>query len=218
MKKLFLYLMLAGVTLLTTQCKKDGATGPQGPQGITGASGSSSVRTKKITLTNAQWGAGTTTHWFTYTTGTATGWAARYVDITEPIITQAIMDNGLVQVYFTPDVTTGSQAFTNLPYSHNNSTRTFNFNVDYTYQMGKIRLYFFLSSDAGAPLPPAVAGWDIPSYTFKYIIIPGTEISAVGNVKTNKQEKLVQLKGNVYNVTEIKNMSYSQLSKLLDIK
>ncbi len=225
MKQLFLYAILASITLFTTQCKKEGPVGPEGPQGsegpagprgATGAPGSSSVRSKTVKLTNAQWGNNTTTHWFNTSAGVAVGHNARYVDINEALITQAIMDNGLVQVYFMPY--DGTTAYTSLPYSRQNAQLTYNINVDYTYQLGKVRLLFFLTGSYGAPATPSVSTWTIPSYTFKYIIIPGTAIAGRYSTSANNTEKLIQLKGNIYTETEIKNMPYGQLCQLLDIK
>lgn len=201
MKRLLLCVMLISITLLATQCKKDKTLAPE-----------DILRSKKITLTNAQWGNSITLHWFSTSQGAAVGHSSRYVDITEAMITQEIMDNGLVQVYFTPYET--KTPYSSLPYSRQNSQATYNFNLDYTYEMGKIRLLFFLSAVYGAPAPPYVATWDIPSYTFKYVIIPGTAINTVANT----QEKQVQLKGVTYSEAEIKDMPYSQLSKLADIK
>lgn len=221
MKQLFLYAILASITFFITQCKKEGPIGPEGPQGSpgpqgpTGEPGSSSVRSKTIKLTNAQWGNSTTTHWFNTSAGVAVGHNARYVDINEALITQAIMNNGLVQVYFMPY--DGVTAYTNLPYSRQNAQLTYNINVDYTYQLGKLRLLFFLTGSYGAPATPNVATWTIPSYTFKYIIIPGTTIAGRYNNAANQQEKRVQLKGTIYSETEIKKMSYNQLSQLLDM-
>lgn len=52
MRRLLLYVMLIGVALFTAQCKKEGSTAPE-----------DRVASKKVTLTNAQWGSSVTTHW-----------------------------------------------------------------------------------------------------------------------------------------------------------
>lgn len=127
--------------------------------------------------------------------GAAVGHFARYVDVNEAAITQDIIDNGLIQVYFTPYES--KPDYTSLPYSRQNAQYVYNFNVDYTYQLGKIRLFFFFSKSFGAADPPNINTWVIPSYNFKYIIIPGTAISSVANT----QEKRLQLKGNNYRIT-----------------
>jgi hypothetical protein len=47
------------------------------------------------------------------------------------------------------------------------------------------------------------------------VLIPGTAIT--GRVSTGAADKTVVLKGNSYTMTELKNMPYSSICKLLDI-
>ena len=84
MKKLLLY---CTALFLFASCGKDGAPGAQGPQG---PSGNANVSSSTFTVTASQWqasGANGTDY-------------EKYVDLTVPAITQDILDNGAVLVYW----------------------------------------------------------------------------------------------------------------------
>ncbi|MFN5346416.1 MAG: hypothetical protein ACK44N_04205 [Bacteroidota bacterium] len=98
MKKLFLY--FAGL-LLISACGKDGAPGAAGPQG---PSGNANVHSSTFVVTATQW----------QTTGTSGTDYEKYVDLSDPYITQDILDNGAVLVYWI----TSSGINVQLPYQN----------------------------------------------------------------------------------------------------
>lgn len=73
-------------TLLLSSCAKDGETGPTGATGAAGADGNANVKSYKFTVTNSQWNILATTSW-------------QYV-YNCSAITQDILDNGMVMVYW----------------------------------------------------------------------------------------------------------------------
>jgi hypothetical protein len=98
MKKLFLY--FAGL-LLISACGKDGAPGATGPQG---PSGNANVHSSTFVVSSTQW----------QTIGTSGTDYEKYVDLSDPYITQDILDNGAVLVYWI----TSSGINVQLPYQN----------------------------------------------------------------------------------------------------
>lgn len=84
MKKLFTYL---SALLLLASCGKDGAPGATGPQG---PAGNANVHASTFVVTATQW----------QTAGTAGTDYEKYVDLNDPYITQDILDNGAVIIYW----------------------------------------------------------------------------------------------------------------------
>jgi len=84
MKKLFLYF---AVLLLIAACGKDGSPGATGPQG---PSGNVNIHSTTFIVNATQW----------QTTGTSGTDYEKFVDLSDPYITQDILDNGAVLVYW----------------------------------------------------------------------------------------------------------------------
>jgi hypothetical protein len=84
MKKLIAYCF---AILLLSSCGKDGAPGAAGPQG---PSGNANVNSSTFIVSATQW----------QTNGTSGIDYEKYVDLNDPYITQDILDNGAVLVYW----------------------------------------------------------------------------------------------------------------------
>lgn len=84
MKKLFTYL---SALLLLASCGKDGAPGAAGPQG---PAGNANVHASTFVVNSSQW----------QSIGTAGVDYEKYVDLNDPYITQDILTNGAVLVYW----------------------------------------------------------------------------------------------------------------------
>ena len=98
MKKLLLY---CSTLFLLASCGQDGAPGAQGPQG---PAGNANVHSSTFVVTASQW----------QTSGTAGTDYEKYVDLNDPYITQDILDNGAVLVYWV----TSSGINVQLPYQN----------------------------------------------------------------------------------------------------
>ena len=98
MKKLLAY---CTAILLISSCGKDGAPGVAGPQG---PAGTANVHSSTFVVTNSQW----------QTTGTSGTDYEKFVDLNDPYITQDILDNGAVLVYWI----TNSGINVQLPYQN----------------------------------------------------------------------------------------------------
>lgn len=84
MKKLIAYCF---AILLLSSCGKDGSPGAAGPQG---PSGNANVNSSTFIVSATQW----------QTNGTSGIDYEKYVDLNDPYITQDILDNGAVLVYW----------------------------------------------------------------------------------------------------------------------
>ena len=98
MKNLFVYFV---ALLLISACGKDGAPGVAGPQGPVGTA---NVHSSTFVVGASQW----------QTTGTSGTDYEKFVDLTDPYITQDILDNGAVLVYWI----TSSGINVQLPYQN----------------------------------------------------------------------------------------------------
>ena len=168
-----------GATGATGPQGPQGPIGPQGPQGVTGATGTANVLSKTITLSNTDWGNNVRDIIFKNSLSSWIYHTARFVDISEPSITQSVIDNGLVLVYFTPDLEYPN-VYANLPFSILDYTqRAFYYHVEFTTpEPGKLRLLYYFSPNNAGDAVPEVAAYTIPTYKFKYVIVPGTVISS----------------------------------------
>jgi hypothetical protein len=98
MKKILLF---CAALFVISSCGKDGAPGATGPQG---PSGNANVHSSTFVVTSTQW----------QTTGTSGTDYEKYVDLSDPYITQDILDNGAVLVYWI----TSSGINVQLPYQN----------------------------------------------------------------------------------------------------
>jgi hypothetical protein len=202
-------LFCISILFLVVSCTKEGPEGPvgaTGPQGATGTTG-------PIGPAGPQGAQGTTnvtySSWFL--TGAA-GWSAANgapygaqfaFDRASTVITQTIMDQGLVLGYIKGEPNTPSlatQTFT-LPYSVGNG---FGFNDQYELVLnapGNVRFLY----KSNAPWTAA----DLGVISFRYVVIPGSVAGGRGVNSVTTYEG--------YTADELKGMSYSQLTNLFNI-
>ncbi|WP_300597925.1 hypothetical protein [Niabella sp.] len=153
----------------------------KGPKGDAG--GGTTVMAKSMGITNVQW-VWSTTFWFSTSQAGATGKTTRYVDIAEPLITQELIDHGAIQLYFSNYIMTTPYRCTSLPFTMQSFNEKYTYNICYEYFVGGIRLHYFFAGLPGyvpADLPD-LSKYIIPTYTFKYVLIPGTQIAYHKNI------------------------------------
>jgi hypothetical protein len=201
-------LLFLSILLIAVSCTKEGPEGPagvaglQGPPGVAGPVGPAGPQ-GPMGQTNV-----TFSPWFATGTGwTATGanvYGAQFLfDRASTVITQAIIDNGLVMGYIKGEPNTpslASQAF-QLPYLVGNG---FGFLDQYELVLnaaGNIR--FLYKSDfpwTAAQLAPV---------NFRYVVIPGSVAGGRGNAGVTTYAG--------YSAAQLKAMPYEQIAKLFNI-
>ncbi len=194
--------------LFIVSCTKEGpegpvgATGPQGATGSTGPAGAAGPQGAQgqTTVTYSPWfltGAGWTS------TGAGTYLARFLFDRASTVITQNIMDQGLVLGYIKgePNAPTLSTQTFSLPYSIGNGA---GFMDQYELVLnapGNVR--FLYKSDA-----PWTAA-ELAVISFRYVVIPG---SVAGGRGVNS---ITTYEG--YTADQLKAMSYSQVKTLFNL-
>lgn len=121
--------------------------------------------------TNAQW-LWNDLYPFNTSTNSYTQYFTRYYDFAVPALTQDILDNGTVQVFFTPFLYDMNQ-WTPLPYRFLAIGSAFNYVFAFTTSPGRVRLhYFFEPIQTGATLP-TLSTYSLPTYKFKVVLTSG---------------------------------------------
>jgi hypothetical protein len=160
-----------------------------GPEGPAGEDGNANVVAAVVDLTNDDWGDGS--YVYQRSPNTVAQVPARTVQVDVPEITQEIYDLGMVHVYMEVPVelTLDPQvAWAPLPHQFRPLTSNYSANTAFTFEVGKLTLYYFhtpLSDDDVYPFPNAVT---LPDRAFKYVIASAQAIDALANVGVDASE------------------------------
>ena len=167
MKKYFLFyfVLILLVAQFTESCSKKGDPG-------------NIVNTvDTFQLANADYAYG----YWTLSTGpsSSSGMPARIATRNEAKITQKVFNSGTVLVYLkTPSdlgVTPPNQ-YVLLPFTITGYNASYLNKITYGYEAGKLRIYYYYEiTDAAIVNPPNIYTSTVPTYTFKTIIIPGSD-------------------------------------------
>jgi hypothetical protein len=149
--------------------------GCEGDEGPAGPSGNANVKTGMITPTNAEWSWGSL-YWFQINTSTWVGYITRYVDIPVEELTPDFISTGLVLVFL--EAYPGSGNWTPLPFRFIADAQ-YSYNIVYEVSEGLIRLHYFYSLNDLSGSLPDLQNAEIPTYTFKYIVIEGAALEAM---------------------------------------
>ena len=226
-----LSLLLLATSFIFVNCTKEGpegpvgATGAQGPVGNTGATGAAGAQgpTGVIGPVGPQGPQGPVgsanviySAWFQLNLTSATpfdttvhlkGFVTRAY-LAAPSLTQAILDNGIVLSYFR--ITDPTVATYPLPYN-------FSFGgpgAPNSYEMSSIstvgKLIFICANTSNNTTVLTLNG-----RSFRYVIIPG---AVAGGRGAGPIEKMGIINGQTYTESQLKTMSYSQISTLLGLQ
>ena len=208
-----LSLLLVASAFIFVNCTKEGpegpagATGAQGPAGATGAPGTGTQGPAgPAGATGATGPAGTAnviySAWFQSGAWTGTGTQYAYFDKAAPGVTAAIRDNGVILAY--AKLTGDGTAIRPLPASTAQGGTSFFLWNYYSTAVGTIR--FTCETENTFTVSPTSTN------EFRYVLIPGGVAGGRGN-----NEKVVEIKGQLYGESQLKAMSYSQICSLLNI-
>jgi hypothetical protein len=157
-----------------------GPQGPEGPEGPAGEDGNANVVAAAVELSNADWGNGT--YVYRHGPGANTSRAARVVELEVPEITQEIYDLGMVHVYLkVPDSLTGNPVvWAPLPYQYLAFGSAYHYNIAFTFDVGKLTLYYFHTTNTGEA-PPSPTTVTLADKTFKYVITAAQAIESLAS-------------------------------------
>ena len=103
--------------------------------------------------------------------------AARVATYTVPKLTQKIFSSGTVLTYIkVPNGLYSTVEYASLPFTFELGSAGYSARLASTYEPGKLRIYYFYNQPvSGGTTPPNLASVIVPTYLFKYVIIPGPE-------------------------------------------
>jgi hypothetical protein len=146
-----------------------GPVGPQGPQGPAG--GASNVKVDVFSLGGSSW-LWNSQYVFETSSGSYTEYFTRYYVRLNNTVTQDVLDNGMVLVYFTPSPINNPNQWAPLAYQFDSS---FGYTYNYVFvpAVGQVTLhYFFIQTDPTATLP-TLSTYNDENRKFKIVTITG---------------------------------------------
>lgn len=186
----------AGASLIG-QAGETGAQGNSGAQGPAGAAGASAL-VDTFSVPTSEWANGGTAY-AQFANGEAYGYSAEQVVRYNDIITQGVLDSGMVLVSFTSAPSYAATQWLSLPYTiqgvdavHNVIV---NYNWSYVTAVHKVTLQFYLTPTSTSYYPDAT-NFAVPDARFKVVVISATvarEITAVTNKKFTAQGRVISL-------------------------
>jgi len=142
------------------------------PLSLQGPEGNANVKTDVFTVTNSQW-VWNSQYEFQTSPSSYTEYFTRYFDRSNNSITQDVLTNGLVLVYFTPNTSNNTNQWAPLPYEFTDGSGNFNYNIAYETTVGTVRFhYFFVQLNAAAAIP-VLSTYTIATYQFKIVSVTG---------------------------------------------
>lgn len=144
----------------------------QGPAGPQGPEGNANVKTDVFTIGGSDW-LWNSQYVFETSSSSYTEYFTRYYVRNNNTITQDVLDNGLVLVYFTPSPQNNPNQWVPLPYQFDSSFG-YTYNYVYVTSVGKVTLhYFFIQTSTTATLP-TLSTYNDEIRKFKVVTITGT--------------------------------------------
>lgn len=143
-----------------------GPAGPQGPEG------NANVKTDVFSVTSANW-LWNSQYEFQTNPSSFTEYFTRYYVRSNNSITQDVLDNGMVLVYFTPNTSDNNNQWAPLPYQFTDASGNFNYNIVFETSPGSVKLhYFFVQTNPTATIP-SLSSYTIATYKFKIVSVTG---------------------------------------------
>ena len=190
-----LVILFAVISIFTAGCSKtgpagatgpSGATGPAGPQGVQGPEGNANVLVDVFSLVSSQW-IYNSQYSLETSSGSYTEYFTRYHDVTDSAVTQAILNTGVVMVFFVPNPIVDTNQWLPLPYQFEDGSQIFTYNLAFETMPNTVRLHYFFAQINPGTIP-TLATFDIPTYKFKIVVISGTISTAMQQAGIDKSD------------------------------
>jgi hypothetical protein len=148
--------------------------GPAGPAGPQGPTGNANVKTDTFTVHASSWASSSTGYMLETGSGGYTEYFMQGYVRSNNTITQDVLDNGMVLVYFTPSPTYNADQWAPLPYEFPSFGTQYYTNYVYVTALGQVTLGFFFSKiDPSATLPSILSYVQTQDYKFKIVTVTG---------------------------------------------
>jgi hypothetical protein len=169
--------------------------GPAGPAGPQGPEGNANVKTDVFSIGGADW-LWNSQYIFETSPGGYTEYFTRYYVRNNNTVTQDVLDNGMVLVYFTPSPEYNPNQWVPLPYQFDLGFG-YTYNYVYVTAVGGVTFhYFFIQTDASATLPTLSTYNDIVR-KFKIVTVTGTtgNFLRVNHIDLNNYQEVSKVTG-----------------------
>jgi hypothetical protein len=104
--------------------------------------------------------------------GSYTEYFTRYADVSIPALTQSVLDNGSVQVFFQPSPVYSPNQWLPLPYQFDSSFG-YTYNYSYVTSPGQVEIeFYFIQTDPSATLP-TLSSYALETRSYKVVVTPG---------------------------------------------
>jgi hypothetical protein len=149
-----------------------GPAGPQGAVGPQGPEGNANVMTDVFSVGGSQW-IWNQNYLYETSSGSYIEYFTRYYVRMNTTVTQAVLNDGLVLVYFTPSPVNNPNQWEPLPYQFD-SGAGYTYNYVYVTAVGQVTLeYFFIPTVSTATLP-TLSTYSDETRNFKIVTLTGT--------------------------------------------
>ena len=139
--------------------------------------GNANVKIDTFNIAKTDW-VYSAVYWFATSDGSSQGYVAKYFDHTQALLTQDLINTGMITVYGITDRGLQPNTYTTLPYTFmENFSAAYSFNYTYTIVPGKLRLFFFFSKNNGAA--PTLSTYVPPPLKVKLAMVSGAIVSEV---------------------------------------
>ncbi len=165
---------LASGSVLPTNISTSGSTAGQvltsGTSGVTWQTPATPT-TYSVSLTSSQFGWNSQ---YSYATDPSsyTEYFTRYYDFSIPALTQSVLTNGSVQVYFTPNLANQPNLWQPLPYSFEDGSNNFNYSYAYVTSVGQVELEFYFTQINPSATLPTLSTYDMATADYKVVVTP----------------------------------------------
>lgn len=112
-------------------------------------------------------------YWFATSDGSSQGYVSKYFDHAQPLLSQDLINTGVITVQAVTDEGLQPNTYITLPYTFmENFSAAYSFNYVYTTVAGKLRIFFFFSNNNGTA--PTLSTYVPPPIKVKMSLITGT--------------------------------------------
>lgn len=143
--------------------------------------GNANVTIDTFTIKSTDW-LHSVIYWTDVTPSSSEGYVSKYFDHQQALLTQDLINTGMVTVSAITSLSLSPDTYTTLPFSFlDNFAANFSYNYAYTTTAGKLRIYFFFTTINGGT-PPAIATYNAPAVKIKLAMVSGTIVQDAGQV------------------------------------
>ncbi len=167
----------------------------QFPAGPAGPEGNANVKTDVFTVAASDW-LWNSQYIYETSAGSYTEYFTRYYVRMNNTVTQDVLNNGMVLVYFTPSPVNNPNQWAPLPYQFDSSFG-YTFNYVYVTAVGQVTIhYFFIQTDPTATLP-TLSTYNDETRQFKIVTVTGTtgNFLVLHHINLNNYEEVSRVTG-----------------------